>query len=241
MNTSIQPHIDAVEIIYEDEYIFAINKPNNYLVHHSDYARNLENELTLLDLLKAQGFSQAYPIHRLDRKTSGIILLAKQKEFVSQFQELFHKNEIQKSYMAIVRGFAPKSKIINSPIKIDETKLIKNAETHFKTLNTIELDIPVQPYEKSRYSLVEINPKTGRMHQIRKHFNKISHPIVGDYKYGDRFHNRMFEQKFNCNYLFLHAHKLSFNHPYLIKKISLKADFPQDWQMLFKKFEWFPI
>ena len=203
MNTSIQPHINAVEIVYQDDYIVAVNKPNNYLVHHSDYARNLANENTLLDILKAQGFGDLYPIHRLDRKTSGVILLAKQKEFVSKFQRLFDVNKIQKKYCAIVRGFCEPTGIIDSPVKIDETDTYKTALTHYRLSNQIELNIPVHPYEKSRYSLLELQPKTGRMHQLRKHLNKINHPIVGDYKYGDRFHNRMFETEYQCNYLFL--------------------------------------
>ncbi|MGB0882413.1 MAG: pseudouridine synthase [Vicingaceae bacterium] len=238
MNTSIQPYIESLEIIYEDEYIIAVNKPNNYLVHHSDYARNLEDEKTLIDLLNAQGFENCYPIHRLDRKTSGIILLAKQKEYVAQFQDLFTNNNIQKTYYSISRGFAPNTGIIDHPIKIDETNKTKTALTHFKTIHQIELPIPVHPYNKSRYSLIELQPKTGRMHQLRKHLNKISHPIVGDYKYGDRFHNRMFETEFECIYMFLHAYSLEFTHPISNKKLIFKAKFPSDWEKLFTKFSW---
>lgn len=238
MNTSIQPHINALEIVCQDDYIVAVNKPNNYLVHHSDYARNLSDEITLLELLKAQGFDNLYPIHRLDRKTSGIILLAKQKEFVSDFQALFDVNEIQKTYYAIVRGFCESSGIIDSPVKTDETDQYKDALTLYKTLNQIELDIPVHPYDKSRYSLLELTPKTGRMHQLRKHLNKINHPIVGDYKYGDRFHNRMFETEYNCDYLFLHAFSLKFIHPHSHQKMLLKAQFSMDWQRIFDEFNW---
>lgn len=238
MNTSIQPHINALEIIYQDNFVVAVNKPNNYLIHHSDYARNLFDESTLLDLLKAQGFESLYPIHRLDRKTSGIILLAKQKEFVSDFQSLFDSNDIRKTYYAIVRGFCESSGIIDSPVKIDETDIYKTALTHYKLLNQIELDIPVHPYSTSRYSLLELVPKTGRMHQLRRHLNKINHPIVGDYKYGDRFHNRMFETKFHCDYLFLHAHSLDFTHPHSHQKLSLTTQFPSDWLKIFQEFNW---
>jgi len=81
-------------------------------------------------------------------------------------------------------------------------------------------------------------PQTGRMHQLRKHLNKISYPIVGDYKYGDRFHNRMYENQFNCIYMFLHAHQLDFTHPITNKKLQLTADFPADWKKLFNTFNW---
>lgn len=237
MNTSIQPKIEAIEIVFEDDYIIAVNKPNNFLVHHSHYARNIE-EPTLLEQLTNQLGTEYYPIHRLDRKTSGIILLAKQKEFVAPFQELFNQNDIHKTYFAIVRGFSPNTGKIDTPVKNDDTGVYKDALTNYQTICSIELDIPVTPYDKSRYSLIKLLPETGRMHQLRKHMNKINHPIVGDYKYGDRFHNRMFETQFNCNYLFLHAYKIEFTHPLTLKKISLTAEFPLDWMLIFNVFNW---
>lgn len=237
MNSSYQPSIDHIDIIYEDEYFVAINKPNNFLVHQSHYARNII-EPTLLDVLKIQLTYPLYPLHRLDRKTSGMLLLLKNKQYVSQFQKLFTTNNITKTYFAIVRGFSNPSGKIDSPVKNDDTSIYKNALTHYKTINTIELNIPVYPYEKSRYSLMKLAPETGRMHQLRKHLNKISHPIVGDYKYGDRFHNRMFEDNFNCNYLFLHASNIAFVHPITKQSILLKAKFPADWNKIFSTFNW---
>jgi len=237
MNTSIQPTISSIEIIFEDDYIVVVNKPNNFIIHESHYARNIR-ETTLLDFLKQQLGFQVYPAHRLDRKTSGVILLLKKKEHVSQFQSLFTANSIHKTYYAIVRGFSPKSGIIDSPVKNDDTDIYKTALTKYTTTYNIELDIPVHPYNSSRYSLIKLKPETGRMHQLRKHLNKISHPIVGDYKYGDRFHNRMFETELNCIYMFLHAYQLEFTHPITNEKLKLKANFPTDWKMLFHKFNW---
>jgi len=237
MNTSTQPEISTIEIVYEDQYLLAVNKPNNFLIHNSHYARNI-TEKTLIDVLQEQLNIPVYPLHRLDRKTSGIILFLKQKEFVAQFQELFTTNTVSKTYYAIVRGYSPASGTIDSPVKNDDTGVYKAATTDFKTIHSIELDIPVHPYDKSRYSLMELTPKTGRMHQLRKHLNKINHPIVGDYKYGDRFHNRMFETEFDCNYLFLHAKKIEFIHPISLKKMSLSANFPIDWHKMFIQFNW---
>ena len=237
MNTSVQPNIDKIDIIFEDDYIIAINKPNNFLVHQSNYAGNL-NEQSVVEFLIDQTGKMFYPIHRLDRKTSGILLLSKEKETVKKFQSLFTENTIQKTYYAVVRGFSPENGIINSPIKNEDSKVYKEALTNYETIRSVELDIPVHPYDKSRYSLMKLIPKTGRMHQLRKHLNKISHPIIGDYKYGDRFHNRNFENNFNWNYLFLHAHSLEFVHPISNEKLTLKADFPTDWQDLFLKFSW---
>jgi len=105
-------------------------------------------------------------------------------------------------------------------------------------LQKIQLNIAVHPYEFSRYSLVKLLPETGRMHQLRIHMNKISHPIVGDYKYGDRFHNRMFENEFNCNNLFLHANSIEFLHPISKNEINVNAPLPADWNKVFKNFNW---
>lgn len=226
-----------IEILFEDNHIVIVNKPNNVLIHNSYYARNIKDE-TLLDLLFVQFGCHFYPVHRLDRKTSGVLMLAKHKEDVAVFQELFNTNQIQKIYYGIVRGFVDLSVLVNSPVKNPDTKVYKDAETFCEPIHTKLLDIPVIPYENSRYSLVKLTPATGRMHQLRIHMNKISHPIVGDYKYGDRFHNRMFENEFNCENLFLHAYSLHFIQPITHEKIGLNASFPNDWGKVFKFFDW---
>ena len=226
-----------IEIIFEDSHIIIVNKPNNILIHNSYYARNIK-EPTLLELLNNQLGNEFYPVHRLDRKTSGVIVLAKKKEYVAIFQELFNSNSIKKIYLGIVRGFVKESIIINSPVKNTDTKIYKDAETYCDPFTNITLEIAVQPYENSRYSLVKLTPSTGRMHQLRIHMNKISHPIVGDYKYGDRFHNRMFETEFSTPNLFLHAYSLYFMHPITLKKIEIIAEIPNDWKSIFEKFNW---
>lgn len=237
MNTSTQPNIERIEIIYEDDHIVVVNKPNNFLVHHSNYARNIE-EPTLLDALADQFIDPLYPVHRLDRKTSGILLFCKHKDIVVDFQGLFADNSITKTYYAFVRGFTDKIFTIDSPVKNDDSGIYKDALTLGKTIDQIELDIPVHPYNSSRYSLVKLTPQTGRMHQLRIHMNKISHPIIGDYKYGDRFHNRMFENEFECIYMFLHAYSLSFEHPVTHDQLELTANLPKDWDIMLNRFGW---
>jgi len=227
-----------LEIIYEDETVICVSKPNNILVHHSYHSRNKANEPSLLQLLFTEFKTDFYPIHRLDRKTSGIILLAKRKEYVAKFQELFTKNEIQKTYYGVVRGYSPEEKKIDSPVKGRDGNMHKEALTYLKTIDKITLNTPVKPYQTSRYSLVELSPKTGRMHQLRVHMNKISHPLIGDTKYGDKNHDTMFAEKFAWKNLFLHAQKLEFIHPFYYQRIELKASFPEDWIHLFKLFNW---
>jgi tRNA pseudouridine65 synthase len=226
-----------IEILFEDDYIVIVNKPNNVLIHNSYYARNIKDD-TLLDLLQKQFETSFYPVHRLDRKTSGVIVLAKKKEYVTIFQDLFNSNKIEKTYIAIVRGFFETEVVVNSPVKNPDTKVYKEAETFCEPIATKLLDIPVRPYQTSRYSLIKLKPATGRMHQLRIHMNKISHPIVGDYKYGDRFHNRMFETEFKCHNLFLHAYSIQFEHPISKKNINIKASFTDDWILVFKIFNW---
>ena len=225
-------------ILYEDDFMIAVSKPNNMLVHHSHMAINNADEQTLVGLLKETLDKQVFPVHRLDRKTSGIVLCAKQKEFVADFQALFASNQIQKMYYGIVRGFSPESGVIDSPVKGRDANVHKEALTHYETLAMVTLPIAVQPFPESRYSLIKLLPKTGRMHQLRIHMNKISHPLIGDPKYGDRFHNRMFQAEFDMHNLFLHATSLSFQHPYLKKKISIECPFPKDWLMISKRFNW---
>ena len=216
-----------LEILYEDDYCLIVNKPGNLLVHHSYYARNIE-EQSLIQLLKEKGYEAIVPVHRLDRKTSGVILLAKDKTHVKAFQELFDEQQITKSYYALLRGHTAESGEIDSPVKNDRGNY-KEAFTAYRTLKQFELPIPVEPYPAARYSIVEFIPKTGRMHQLRIHANKISHPIIGDPKYGNRHHNHMFEEKLGISNLFLHAHRLAFVHPFSGEKVAIEAPLPDYW------------
>lgn len=225
-------------IIYQDDFCVIANKPNNVLVHHSHHSRNKLEEASLLQLLQEEIDIKLFPVHRLDRKTSGAILLAKKTEYVADFQALFTTQEIQKIYYGIVRGFSPDIKIIDSPVKGRDADVYKPAETQLKTLANITLDIPVKPYDTSRYSLVELSPKTGRLHQLRIHMNKISHPLINDAKYGDKNHDLMYGKEFNCFNLFLHAGRLNFTHPFTEEKLTIKAPFSSDWQQIFEQFEW---
>lgn len=228
----------SLEIIFEDDYLLCVSKPNNVLVHHAYHSRNVADEASLLQIVKNETDLKVYPIHRLDRKTSGIILLAKEKEYVAKFQELFTNDLIQKTYFGVVRGFSPDVKTIDSPVKGRDANVHKDALTELKTLANITLDIPVKPYYSSRYSLVQLSPKTGRMHQLRVHMNKISHPLIGDAKYGDKNHDVMYAENFGWQNLFLHAGKLEFTHPFTSEKLILKASFPEDWLALFNEFDW---
>jgi tRNA pseudouridine65 synthase len=228
----------SLEIIFKDSYCLLVTKPNNILVHHAHHSRNKIDEKSLVQLIEDQLGSRYFPIHRLDRKTSGIILLASKKEYVSTFQALFTNKEIKKVYYGVVRGYSQENRIIDSPVKGRDALVYKEAETHLKRLDKIELNIPVKPYDSSRYSLVELTPTTGRMHQLRIHMNKLSTPLINDAKYGDKNHDTMYREQFGWTNLFLHAGSLAFTHPFSNQELILKSSFPNDWIQLFEKFYW---
>lgn len=220
-----------IEICFEDDDILIVNKPNNILVHHSYYARNIEDD-SLLQLLQKQDEGKVYPVNRLDRKTSGLILLSKSKEVVSDFQALFTENEITKKYLAIVRGHITEAGIIDSPVK-NERGNYKEAKSLYKPIKHYDLEIPVKPFPASRYTLVEFQPITGRTHQLRIHANKLAHPIVGDHKHGNRHHNKMFEETLSLPNLFLHSHQLSFKHPKTDALIDIICEVPEFWNTFY--------
>jgi tRNA pseudouridine65 synthase len=229
----------VLEILFEDEHYVAINKPNGLLVHRTRIAE--EKKEFALQLLRDQLGLRLHPLHRLDRGTSGVLLFAKSPEAAAPLVKAFQDREPEKIYLAIVRGFAPDSGTIDSPIRPDRDNNLKepqDAVTHFERLGTVELPIPIGPYNTARYSLVKVKPETGRMHQIRKHLGHIRHYIIGDKKHGDWRHNLMFLEKLNSSSLLLHAASLTFEHPFTGNKIEIKASLPEDMSRLCEQFSW---
>lgn len=218
---------ELINILYEDEFCVLINKPSNILVHHSHSSRNLSYTLSLMEYFMQQD-QRFYPVHRLDFKTSGVLLLTKEKENVSNFQQLFESSKIEKKYVALMRGFLPERGVVDTPVK-NERGNYKEALTHYECLKTYHLDFQVKPYPTARYSKVQLMPKTGRTHQLRIHANKIAHPIIGDPRYGNRHHNHYFAEQLCIPFLFLHAQSLSFVHPFFEKEIFVEAPLPEFW------------
>jgi len=228
-----------LEIVYEDAQYVAINKPNGLLVHRTRIAE--EKKEFALQLLRDQLGYHLYPVHRLDRGTSGVLLFAKSPEAAAPLVNTFKAREAGKTYFAIVRGYTPEAETIDNPIRPDKdhkTKAPQDAVTHYSRLATIELPIPVGRYDTSRYSLVKVKPETGRMHQIRKHFAHIRHYIVGDKRHGDWRHNRMFLEELQSAALLLHAAELIFEHPYTGQTVSIKAPLPENMRRLCQLFGW---
>lgn len=233
-----------LEILYQDSYYVAINKPSGLLVHKSILDK-YETRYAM-KLLSEQIGQWVYPVHRLDKPTSGVLLFALDSESARRMSEMFIAHEVQKKYIAIVRGYTDVEAIIDYPLsvkfdkiadkKTDKTKEAQEAQTTYKRLATLEVDKTVGRYKTARYSLVELCPKTGRKHQLRRHMKHISHHILGDTKYGRGEHNKMVREHYSCQRLMLHAFSMEFIHPYTKEKISLRGDVDTTWKYFLRLF-----
>ena len=214
-----------MQIIYQDDFIVAVNKPNGLLVHRTSIAADASE--FALQMVRDQLGRKVYPVHRLDRKTSGVLLFAFSSELTAIFQKTLENETTEKRYLAIVRGFFQDELFLDYPLTNDDGK-IQEAQTFFKCLFKSELSIPFGKHPTSRYSLIEAIPKTGRMHQIRKHLNHLRHPIIGDRPWGCNKQNKLFLEKWELNNMLLHAESLKFKHPLSFKEIELKAELPTE-------------
>jgi tRNA pseudouridine65 synthase len=209
-----------LQILHQDEHIIAINKPHNLLVHRSPIAA--EETVFALQILRDQLNCWVNPCHRIDRKTGGVLLFSLSKEADRAMQMKFENREMDKKYLALVRGFLPEKGTTDRPLE-NANGVLKEAITHYRCLQQVELDIEVSRYPKSRYSLAEIIPETGRTHQIRRHFAHLRHYLIGDKTHGDCKHNKMFEERFALNTMLLHARELKFEHPFTKEKLTITA------------------
>nr|WP_288811143.1 pseudouridine synthase [uncultured Sphingobacterium sp.] len=217
----------SLEILYEDESIVAINKPHGLLVHRSSIARDTSE--FALQLLRDQLGKTVYPAHRLDRKTGGVLLFSLNKETDQYLQKSFQEHQIDKKYLAMLRGFAPEEGIIDYPLK-KENGTLQDAQTSFRLLAKSELDIPFGKFPTSRYSLIEANPLTGRMHQLRRHFAHIFYPIIGDRPHGCNKQNKFWKENYQMDTMLLHASEVTFKHPLSGETIHVTAPIQSDFQ-----------
>ncbi len=220
-----------LEILYKDDRLVAINKPHGLLVHKSQIA--VDASEFAVQLLRDQLGQKVFPVHRLDRKTSGVLLFALDPEMNTLMQTAFMDRKVDKTYLALVRGFTLDSGSIDYPL-IDSRGRSFEALTHYSTLQRFEIPVPFGKHKTSRYSLVEVKPETGRMHQIRKHFAHILHPIIGDRPHGCNKQNKLFLERWNMNTMLLHAQELRFVHPESGSAIVLQAEMSVDFDRVMK-------
>jgi len=235
-----------LEILYRDAYMVAVNKPSGLLVHRSMIDKS-ETEFAL-QLVRDQIGQYVYPVHRLDKPTSGVLLFALSKEVARAMSEQFQSHQSTKEYLAVVRGYIAPSGHIDYPLKeqldkmtdakAQQSKPAQEAVSDFVRLATVELPYPVSRYKTARYSLVRLFPKTGRKHQLRRHMKHLLHPIVGDTTHGRGEHNKLFREKFHVHRLLLHASALSFTHPQSGESIRIEATVDEVFQSVLKHFGW---
>lgn len=193
------------DILYQDEDLIIINKPSGILVHRTSIS---EDRVFVLQLLRDQIGQHLYPVHRLDRPTSGVLVFAKNKETAQFLGQQFMDAKVSKTYLAVIRGFIPEEALIDYPL-LKKNGQAQAAQTYYKRLAQVEMPWVVNRYPTSRYSLVEVQPKTGKWHQIRRHFSHLRHPIIGDHRHGDNKHNNYFREVLGVGRMLLHAQQLS--------------------------------
>lgn len=224
-------------VLYRDAHVIAIAKPSGLLVHRTTLEPR-EN-VNAVRLLRDQIGCYVYPAHRLDRGTSGVLVFALDPAVLPALAGAFEDRDVEKTYLGIVRGWTAAEGTIGSPLErivddYDERPALPDApaqpaETGYRTLATVELAERVDRYPTSRYALVQLHPRTGRRHQLRRHLRHIDHPLVGDTTYGSGRHNRLFRDRYGCHRLLLAAVELRLRHPVtgapLVLRCPLAADF----------------
>jgi tRNA pseudouridine65 synthase len=203
-------------ILYQSDALVAINKPSGIKVHRG--ACDSRKEIFVLQRLRDQIGKRLYPVHRLDRPTSGVLVFALTPGAARSLAKSFARHEVIKTYLAVVRGYTVAQGEIDRTLTKDPRQKGPDARrqaalTRYVRLDTAELPYAVGPYATSRYSLIRVAPQTGRMHQIRRHLCHLAHPIIGDRQYGDNRHNRCFKERWQCERLLLAATELTLPQP----------------------------
>lgn len=233
-----------LDILYRDDHLIAIDKPPGLLVHRSDIDRH-ETRFAV-QLLRDQIGRRVQPVHRLDKGTSGVLLFALEPEFTRELSRQFEANVVEKTYLAVVRGWPPPEGLIDHALsrRFDDYGRVLSdappqpAQTRYRRLATIELPIAIDRYPTSRFALVELQPLSGRQHQLRRHMKHLSHPIIGDATYGKGRHNRYFAQEFACSRLLLACTRLEFRHPATTEPIGISAPVKDQFITLLQQFHW---
>ncbi len=212
---------ERLDIVYQDETLIAVHKPSGLLTHRSELDRH-ETRFAL-QIVRDQVGQRVWATHRLDKGTSGILLFALNPETARRVGQAFENGEVDKTYLAIVRGHPPESGVIDHALSrrhddyerfaVEQPQPAQPAFTRYRRLAKAELPYAADRYPTSRYALIEMEPLTGRRHQLRRHMKHIAHPIIGDATFGKGRHNRFFTEHFGSNRLLLACVRLRLAHP----------------------------
>jgi tRNA pseudouridine65 synthase len=203
----------SLRTLHQDDELLVVDKPSGLAVHRG-WARD---GVVVMTLARALAGRRVYPVHRLDRGTSGVLALALDVEAARRLTGAFAAGSVRKRYLALVRGITPEAGTVDHPIPRARGGPRVAAVTEFRRLATFE-----------RYSWLEVTPLTGRLHQIRRHLKHISHPLIGDVKYGKGEHNRLFRERFGLWRLALHAAEMRLDHPRSGTPLIFRAPLPPD-------------
>ncbi|GAA0835499.1 tRNA pseudouridine(65) synthase TruC [Marinomonas arenicola] len=240
----------SLEILFEDEYLVVVNKPAGLLVHRTELDKTEED--AVVQRLRDQTGRWVFPVHRLDRGTSGVLVMAFSPQTARYLSEQFANAATAKTYHCLVRGFCPDQGVIDYPLaKLNEQKGMsrfkiegteKEAQTEFVCVQHYQLPVPVSRYDAMRLSWVEVSPKQGRKHQIRRHFKHQFHPLVGDTCYGCRHINKVVRTLWpDEQRLMLHASSLTFFHPHTHKSMTFNAPLDDQLNAVLAKLEAYKV
>ncbi len=201
-----------VRILYQDQWLLAAYKPSGLLIH--SYKEKCGEQDTMLRRLRDLSGHYLYPIHRLDRPVSGIVLFGLEAPVVKAIKEIWHTEDVIKEYLALCKGNIESEGQFDFPLKNDQG-IAQDALTHYT---------PIEHFSEA--TLVKVNISTGRKHQIRRHLGRRSHNIIGDVKHGRGPLNKYYKKQFGLERIFLHAHRFQFKHPYTDKIVEIKEPLP---------------
>ena len=235
-----------LEIVYQDAHLVAVNKPAGWLVHRSWLDRH--ETVFVMQTLRDQIGQHVFTVHRLDRPTSGLLLMGLSSEVARLLSQQFERREVQKTYHAVVRGYVLEDGTVDYALTEELDKIADKfsnpdkapqpAVSHYRALAQAEVPLALGRYPTSRFSLLELTPETGRKHQLRRHMAHLRHPIIGDTTHGDLRQNRGIANHFGCPGLMLHASHMALTHPVTGEPLSLTARWDSRWQQLVTAFGW---
>jgi tRNA pseudouridine65 synthase len=215
-----------IRIVRLDDQFVVIDKPPAMLTHANSFDRHSP---TVVMVMGSRLGSAVYNVHRLDRMTTGAMVLARTADAASELSRQFRDREVEKRYVAIVRGHLDDAGTIDHPIASASHGDRQEARTDYLTLGRGRLDEPIGRYSESWFSLVELRLHTGRSHQARRHLHRIDHPVIGDRKHGDKAYNRAVAALLGEKHLFLRANGLSFRHPVHGETVTVHLSLPEVW------------
>ncbi len=222
-------------MIHLDERLVVVHKPAGLLVHRSKQSRDQQ---FLLQMLRDQIGARVYPVHRLDRATSGVLVMALDSIAARALAEQFEQRSVEKHYLGVVRGWMHGEGEIDYALGEFDGDPRQPALSRWQACAHAELPYPVRPYASARYSLLRLQPTTGRRQQLRRHLHHICHPLVGDTTHGDGHHNRLFRERLGVHRLLLHASLLRLKHPQDGRPLEFQAALDDPFASVFKVLGW---